>query len=116
MAPAKQNLAIYQGDDYFLDAVFSVGGAPFDISAWTFAAQIRKTTADADNSGDAFAEFDCTIVDGPGGRLRLFLDHAQTEAIEETAGQWDLQGTDAGGMITTLLAGAVTITKEVTRP
>jgi hypothetical protein len=115
MPPGKADLAIYQGDDYLLDATFTAGGNPVNLTGHTFRAQIRPTTADADSGGPPLATFVVTMVDAVAGHLRISLDHDTTEALPATSAKWDLEGADAGGRITTYLAGAVTVTQEVTR-
>jgi hypothetical protein len=112
VAPGKVDLAIYQGDDYELMATFTDGAGPFDLTGYTFAAQIR--TAPADDAPTVTAEFVCVITDAAGGILKLTLDHNVTVALPIVPLIWDLQG-DIGGYIATFIRGVVTVTAEVTR-
>jgi len=114
MTVAKANLAIYQGDDFYQAVAFTQDGAVFDVTGWTFAAQVRAGPADTATA--VLATLACTIYDGPGGLIEMRIPHAQTASLTAGKAVWDLQGTDPGGLITTFLAGDVTVTAEITRP
>jgi hypothetical protein len=107
-------LALYQGDDYRITVTLAdADAAPIDPALWTWMAQIRETTADADAGGPPVCQFTATIT---GMTLELVLDHADSELLTDRTYHWDLQGTEvATGWITTYLAGPVTVTQEVTR-
>lgn len=125
--PGTQDLAIYQGDDYFFS--FRVrnpspdGGAtpgdPIDLTGSTAKAQIRSTASDA----SVLAEFTCIIsetqdIGSPTrGVVTISLSNIQTTAlaVPQTAYEWDVQLTDSGGHIQTYLRGKVTVQAEVTR-
>jgi hypothetical protein len=115
MPPAKQDLTIYQGDDFRLRILFSASGAPVDMSGHSFAAQVRAGPVDA-NPDPPLASFTCTLSDPVGGELVLELPHSATAALGATAKAWDLQSTDPAGKVTTYVSGAVAVTLEVTRP
>ena len=107
--PARADLRIYQGDDY--GAVVTVnGGEPPDVIAgYTAKAQIREDTADA--CPDVAAEIVTEVV-SPVINLTLPAD-----VTVNLCGQyvWDLEITDPNGTVTTILAGNVVVTNEVTR-
>jgi len=106
----KANLALYQGDDFSAVVTVTNGQAPADVlTGYTAQAQIRKTFADL--ATDVECEI-TTSIDSP--YIYLQIPHDVTAKL---AGNylWDLQIADAGGLITTLLAGAVTVSLEVTR-
>lgn len=114
--PGVLNLGIYQGD--YLPIVFHFlddTGAAADITDIDWAAQIRRVSADADAGGSPAAAFTATI--DPPGTLTLELAAADAADLIETSYRWDLQGTPAGtDRVTTYIAGAITVTKEITRP
>lgn len=104
--PQVVNLNLYQGDDFFLDiTVTDSQGQPVDLSGSTSTAQIRKSAADA----TIMASFTVT----PEGNV-LHLHLVGADAAVLTSGVWDAQ-IDTGA-VTTLVAGTVSITNEVTRP
>lgn len=109
--PLQVDLTLYRGDDFFLDVeVTDSGGAPFDLTGYTAAAQIRAT---ADAADPPAASFDPVIA---GSTIHLHLPHGEATGLPTPNGAWDVQITDATGIVTTLAFGAVTTTPDVTRP
>jgi hypothetical protein len=107
---SKANLAIYQGDDYA--AVVTVTNtAPPDqvLAGYTARAQIREDVADA--SDEVVVEIN-TTVQSP--QITLFIPASETTNL---CGEyvWDLQIQDASGFVTTIVAGSVNVTQEITR-
>jgi hypothetical protein len=104
-------LNIYAGDDY--EAVVTVvddQGNPFDLTGYVAQSQIR--TSLTDNSPTPAATFACTINSN---QITMILDHTQTAGLTKSGYVWDIQVIDASGWITTLLAGGVSMTMEVTK-
>src|SRR4029450_8086065 len=112
--PSNASLNLYQGDDWAaLVSVFEADGTtPFDLTGMTPRAQIRRDVAD--RALEVLAEITIGVVDAAGGLLSLDLDHTVTAGLSGHL-LWDLQLTDAAGEITTILAGGVNVTSEVTR-
>jgi hypothetical protein len=108
---SRQDLSIYQGDDYqAMVNVVNADGTPADITGYSVAAQIRRKVADAASTVDAEL---VTEVESP--TIKLFLGHEKTVQLSGVYA-WDLQLTEtATGFITTILTGKVTILQEVTR-
>lgn len=105
--PAPVNLEIYKGDDFYLDVtVTNPDGSDADLSAVTPAAQIRPQP----NSATILATFDLTV---DGNVIHLHLPHGESHNLIPRCA-WDVQIT--GGDITTLAAGTVTVSGEVTMP
>jgi hypothetical protein len=48
--------------------------------------------------------------------VTLHLTSAEAANLTVKAAAWDCQLTDSGGVVSTLVAGPVTITADVTRP
>lgn len=108
MRPATYDVQAYRGDGYALAVHLEVGGAPADVGDGTeYAAQWRPTLA-----SDTHEDFEITPT-GP-GVLRLTLTGEQTTRMAIT-GRWDLEHRPTDGEPRTLLAGRVTITRDVTR-
>jgi hypothetical protein len=119
---AQRNIALYRGDDYShvvtvvhsevsaadLDDVEA--GDPVDLSDRTWAAQIRRSP-----DSPLLVAFVVDDSDAADGVLLLALTGTQTTTLP-TRGSWDLEGTyTADGYVDTLLAGEVTVTRDVTK-
>lgn len=85
-------------------------GAPINISGRTYAAQIRPTA----DSTTVTATFTCAVSNAAGGVMTATLPAATTAALTPGVGVWDLQETN-GTVVTTILAGPVSIVQDVTR-
>lgn len=112
MSPATYNVSIYGGDDYVLPVDFvDSAGDPLDVSGRTYAAQVRAWP-----SGGVLATFDVDETNAAGGTIVLSLGHAVTAGLAGTVteARWDLSQS-VGGTLTTVMAGAVDITQDVTR-
>ena len=118
--PICVNLTFYEGDDVFINLrVFScTTGEPIDVTEGTAYAQIRDTT-DAER---ILAAFTTTTTPPPVGEtdplpdtniIYLWLQRSINRNMPATA-VWDCQ-LDLFGVLSTLVAGNVTIVQEVTR-
>jgi hypothetical protein len=110
---AQANIAIYQGDDWAaIVSVLDGSGNAADLTGYIPAAQIRLGPADCYPQVlvEITAAIDATVT----GQIDLTIPNATTMLM---SGQydWDLQITDPNGVITTLLAGQVIVTQEITR-
>ena len=111
MTVKTAHLDLYQGDDAAWTAVVrDASGVLLDLAAITPRAQIRRKVADADPV--IVYEIPITVVSA--GTMLLNIPHDVSRTLNG-AYVWDLQLTDAAGSITTILAGKVNITLEVTR-
>ena len=119
MRPAEYNITHYQGDTLILPLrirnVNADGtlGEYEDLTGWVGKAQMR-------NAADVIVqEFTVTVdadqVDNK-GLLEVTATHTQTAVWTSINGLvWDLQLTNAGGQVRTIIAGTVTVLAEVTR-
>lgn len=109
MTPGKYNLAIYRGDSYHwrftlwedIDRT-----DPVDLTGVTAKAEIR-----AASGGVVYTEIQCTVIQP--NIIDGILSATASKLIPKT-GVWDLQLTYGTGDVKTPLAGAVTITPDVT--
>lgn len=111
--PATLDVDHYQGDDWFLLVeVQDSDGNAVDISGHDFWAQIRIAATSVD------VETEIEIDDGEAnlGVLRLHIAPEVTAELPLKC-HWDLQmaSQQATPVITTLLAGKFTITRQITR-
>jgi hypothetical protein len=108
---ANANLAIYQGDDYVADILVTDddGTTPADLTGCAARSQIRE---DFSPASPLIAEFECVIE---ASTITIALSHDITSMLTCPKYVWDIQVTDGNGWVTTLLAGQVAVTKEVTK-
>lgn len=113
--PGKYDFAAYRGDTKQWTIAFTDSdGAPVNMAAWEWEAQIRATLDEPDSIVATLT------VDGTGaatGDLGLTLPAAESDGLVTVDGRatyyWDLQGTD-GSVVKTWLAGKVKVTGDVT--
>jgi hypothetical protein len=107
--PAGVDVALYAGDDFEMTVkVSDANGNPVILTGTTPKSEIRATQA----ATVVLATFTVTTVDP--STYKLTLTGAITAALPASA-VWDLQVTDATSKVTTLAAGKVKVTAEVTR-
>lgn len=109
MTPGKYALALYRGDTYrwrFTMWADTGKTQPADLTGASAKAEIRDTAG-----GKLLADIACTITDPNFVDAVLTADQSKTLPSK---GQWDLQLTMASGDVHTVLAGAVTLTGDVT--
>jgi hypothetical protein len=110
-SPANYPLALRIGDTETVSLTIQDStGTAINITGRTYAAQVRATT----DASSTLATFSCAVVSGSAGTVNCTLSATTTAALSPGTGVWDLQETN-GSTVTTLLAGPVTISQDVTR-
>lgn len=109
MKPAAVDWPIVAGDDETMAVTFQGLGY---VAGRTWRAQVRASRS---VTSELLAEVSVMPGDDAGTQVvTLSLDAVQTRALEKrSAARWDLQMTDSG-RVTTVLAGAVTVVRDVT--
>ena len=110
--PANFPLSIRIGDTETINLTMQdSAGAAINIAGRTYASQIR---ASADSS-TVLASFTCALVgSGSTGQVTCTLPASTTAALSPGMAVFDLEETN-NTVKTTILAGQVTITQDVTR-
>lgn len=110
--PANYPLTIRTGDTEQISLTLqNQDGSAVNIAGRTYSSQVRSRP----DSSSAIATFACEVVgDGSTGQIICTLSSATTAALSPGYGVFDLQES-ASGVVTTLLAGNVTIVQDVTR-
>lgn len=105
------DLIMKRGDDFKLVIMVEAGGVPLDLTTYTAAAQVRSE----EDSAVIIASFDATITDDVNGEITLIMTH--TDSADLVDGVWDCQIIDADNndWTSTIVAGTVTVDKDVTR-
>lgn len=110
-SPANLPIVVRVGDTESLTLnLQNSDGTPINVTGRTYAAQIRSTP----DSTTVLASFTCAISNAAGGVVTATLPASTTAALTPGVAVFDLQETN-GTVVTTLLAGPVTITQDVTR-
>jgi hypothetical protein len=112
MNPAPRDLELYRRDDYthvltFTDNANPPGAMP--LTGYTFKAEIR----DRQNGGQLLATFDVDTSQAAQGIITISLPGSAVQWPDEAF--WDLQVTAPGGSMQTWLAGAITLSGDVTK-
>jgi hypothetical protein len=108
--PAVCNLVAYRSDDFSINVtVKDDTGNPVDVGG-TWAAQVRPSA----ESTTVLGAFTIDGTNAASGQLVLDLD---TTTFPDTfsLAVWDLQWTDSGGIVMTLLAGSFKLVPDVTQ-
>ena len=108
---ASRDISIYQGDTYAHELrIKDSANANVNITSRTYTGQIRKKR----NSDTINATFTSSITNASNGIVILSLSAASTANIAAGTYVYDFQETN-GTVVTTLLAGNVVVTAQVTR-
>ena len=109
--PADQDLIITRGDTETLVVTITTDGSTaVDITGRTYSSQIRTQQ----DSTTIKASFTCTVTSGAAGQVTCVLSAASSATLSAGLYFWDLQE-NASGVISTILAGNITVLADVTR-
>jgi len=108
------DMTIDQGATYVLTVTWDISGSLVDLTGYTARLQARHSTGST-TTFISLTELSGLTLGGAAGTIIVTLTATQTAAITEKFGVYDLELESAGGVVTRLLQGAVTITREVTR-
>jgi len=109
--PADQDLTITRGDtETLVVTITSDGSTPVNITGRTYRAQIRSSQ----ESTTIKASFTCTVTSGANGQVTCTLSATDSATLPVGIAYWDLEET-ASGVVSTILAGNVTVLADVTR-
>lgn len=109
--PADQDLTITRGDTETLVVTITTDGSTaVDITGRTYSSQIRSQQ----DSTTIKASFTCTVTSGAAGQVTCVLSATSSATLSAGLYFWDLQE-NASGVISTILAGTVTVLADVTR-
>lgn len=109
--PADQDLTITRGDtETLVVTITSDGSTPINITGRTYRAQIRSSQ----DSTTIKASFTCAVSNGAAGQVTCTLSATDSATLPVGIAFWDLEET-ASGVVSTILAGNVTVIADVTR-
>lgn len=109
--PSTQNLTITRGDtEVVVITMKDAAGVAINISGRTYRAQIRATK-DATTIATAFV---CVVTAAASGEVTCTLTAGNSATLSAGKYYWDFEETN-GTVVTTILAGTVTVLADVTR-
>jgi len=116
MAAATYHLTLEQGVTWDQDVVWKDStGTPRNLSGYTARLQIRPTaSSDVTYVGMTTGGGGITITAGT-GTINLLLSATATAALTFTQAVYDLEAESSSGVVTRLMQGRVTLSREVTR-
>lgn len=100
-------VAVTRGDTLRLTVDLDAESGEVDITGWSWLCQIK------DASGTLAASMTVEPVDPTKGVLELSLSAPETSTIAPADYDWDLQATDGGGDVRTLLTGHLRVREDV---
>lgn len=113
MTAAIENLTIEQGATFSRVVNVSESGVLKNLTGYLARAQIRRTAGNA----SIVQAITCTLTDAVNGEITITISAADTAALTDTNGVWDMELDDQGGtpVVIRLLKGKVSISPNVTR-
>lgn len=116
--PGEYNFDLYEGDTCSFSVTYSEGAegeeVPVDLTGCTFSAQFRQKKADAAATASMVVTMDPDQTTNT-GKMSLFLNAANSELLVSKRYFWDLEVTWPSGKVQTILAGVVSVIKDVSR-
>lgn len=113
-APGNLDLDLYQGATWSYVLTWKIADVPVDLSGYTARLQARPSARSADIALDLATGSGITLG-GQDGTVTLTLSATQTAALSPGKYLYDLELESAGGEVTRLVQGTLTVSPEVTR-
>lgn len=112
----RYNFYINQGTDLSVPIVLTDStGAPVDLSGYSASMQIRTNVNSSTALDTLTTENSRITMDPTSGKLTLIFPNSITEAYPAQKVVYDIEITSAGGQITRILEGTISVSAEVTR-
>ena len=116
MSAADYDLCIDQGATYERVLTWKqADGNPVNLEGYTARMLIRRNKSAPDVIAEATTENGYIALGGDAGTITLTLPATLTETFVFRRGVYDMVLVSAGGQVTRLLEGGVTVSREVTR-
>lgn len=116
MTAGRRDITIEQGATFTYNLIWKDSdGSPIDLTGYTARMQVRKNYNTSDTLLDLTTENGAITLGGSLGTIAVVGAADDTSAIDARTGVYDLELVSAGGTVTRLIEGKVTINPEVTR-
>jgi hypothetical protein len=115
MAATTYDILIEQGATYSQVITYKDNGVAVNLTGYTARMQVRATLESASTLVELTTENSRIALGGTAGTITLTIAAADTAALTSGRGVYDLELVSGSGIVTRLLQGAVTISRNVTR-
>lgn len=116
MSAGTHDILIEQGATFKQRIVWKNSlGVAIDLTGFTAKMQARKSYTAPDILVQLTTENGGITLGGINGTIDLLLTATQTSALSFTSGMYDIELISGTGEVTRLLAGEITLSKEVTK-
>lgn len=113
---ATYNMTIDQGTTVSIDFQYRTSaGVVIPLTSYTARMQARPTPSSAVTVMDATTTNGQLVVTGATGTVTLALTAAQSAALDFDRAVYDIEIVSPAGVVTRLVQGTVTLSREVTR-
>ena len=116
MTAGRHDITIEQGATFRLSLVWrDPDDLPINLTGFTARMQVRAKHSSPDPALLSLVSPTEITLGGVAGTIVVLATATQTAALTIKSGVYDLELVNAGGEVTRLVEGAVTVTPEVTR-
>lgn len=116
MSAASYDFEIEQGATLLKPIVWKdSAGVAVNLTGYTAKMQIRKSVSSEDVLLELSTVNGKLSITAGTGTITMIFSAATTEAIDWSRGKYDLELTSGSGVVTRLLEGEITVSKEITR-
>ena len=115
MAATTYDILIEQGATFSQVITYKVAGVPSNLQGFTARMQVRSTLESATTVVELTTANGRISLGGSAGTITLTISATDTEALTSGRGVYDLELVSGSGIVTRLLQGVATISRNVTR-
>ena len=110
MPAGKYNLVIDQGSDYATTLTLTKDGSAINLTNYIARSHIRATKESSNYVG-----FTMTFPDRAAGQVTMTLPSATSSSMAAGSYVYSLEIETSAGVVTRLIEGSLTLTREITR-
>jgi hypothetical protein len=115
MAATTYDLLIEQGATFSQLITYKESGVAVNLTGYTARMQVRATLESASTLVELTTANSRIALGGTAGTITLTISATDTEALTSGRGVYDLELVSGSGIVTRLLQGVATISRNVTR-
>jgi hypothetical protein len=115
MAATTYDILIEQGATYSQVITYKEAGVAVNLTGYTARMQVRATLESASTLVELTTANSRIALGGTAGTITLSISATETAALTSGRGVYDLELVSGSGIVTRLLQGVATISRNVTR-
>jgi hypothetical protein len=115
MAATTYDILIEQGATYSQVITYKEAGVAVNLTGYTARMQVRATLESASTLVELTTANSRIALGGTAGTITLTISATDTAALTSGRGVYDLELVSGSGIVTRLLQGVATISRNVTR-